>query len=468
MTIPPRLIPHPDATAELTPSHGFEAAVRADLTTRRDGCVERRLEPRLLRPGEAWVVGSRPSVDLRLADTAVSRRHCRIEHHGAALEVLDLESRNGVYVGGARVARARLPLDATFTVGRTTIALQPDTPRAAELLPGMVGASAALGSLGALVRRCAPLRIPALIRGESGSGKELVARALHLCSPRAKAPFVALNAASLAPGLAESELFGHRRGAFTGADADRLGAFRRAHGGTLFLDELGSLPPALQAKLLRVVEEECVVPLGSDKSESFDVRIVTATCEPLEERVAAGHFRADLYERLASCIVCVPPLRERPEDIAPLARHLVRHAELGVASLGVGVVELLARQPWPGNVRELRNVLVQAALLEPGNEITRGAVEAALEARARTRLGTPAGPRRLLSVAEAVALVADTAGNVSAASRRSGVPRSTLRDRLRAAQNEPTTPSPRSVGDRTGTMPKVAGGGESLGVESTK
>ena len=230
----------------------------------------------------------------------------------------------------------------------------------------IVGRSAAIARLRALIERVAPSPSTVLIEGESGVGKELVARALHTRSHRADRPFVALNCAAVSADLVEAELFGHLRGAFTGAKEARKGLFYYAHGGTLFLDEIGELPLALQSKLLRVLEERRVRPVGGEQELPVDVRVVAATNRDLKAEVSAGRFRADLFYRLAVMTLRVPPLRERGDDVVELARRF-----MGVLSLRLGVPPLdidasleaaLVAYSWPGNVRELRN-LVERALL---------------------------------------------------------------------------------------------------------
>jgi DNA-binding NtrC family response regulator len=297
-----------------------------------------------------------------------------------------------------------------------------------EPLPGMVGRSAAMQQLAALVRRVATLRVPVLLLGESGSGKELVARAVHAVSKRAQGPFVALNGATLSVELAGSELFGHCRGAFTGAHHDRVGAFRQARAGTLFIDEVAALPLGVQAKLLRAVEESTVCPLGSDEPVAIDVRIIAATCEPLDQLLARRAFRGDLYQRLSSCIVRLPSLRERRADIPALAEHLLARSEIGPRRFGPGALEELAAQPWPGNVRELGNVLVQAAVRSDSGRVELGDVLSALCERA----GADCRAERL-GPEQAHKLLGECDGNVSAAARRACLPRSTFRDLLHGA-----------------------------------
>ena len=249
----------------------------------------------------------------------------------------------------------------------------------ASLLPrgdeggDFVTADPATRELLALVDRVAPRDVAVLVTGESGTGKELVARRLHARSARAKAPFVAVNAAALPETLAESELFGAEKGAFTGADQPRAGRFEEASGGTLFLDEVGELPLPLQAKLLRALEERAVRRLGGVRETPVDVRLVAATNRDLASEAEAGSFRRDLYFRLAVVVVHVPPLRERAGDVPLLAGHLAarlsaRHG-VPVPRLSAEALAALEAHAWPGNVRELRNVLERAVVVRGGEEI---------------------------------------------------------------------------------------------------
>ena len=231
---------------------------------------------------------------------------------------------------------------------------------------GIVGRSAAIrGVLDALLL-AAPTDATVLIEGETGTGKELVAKAVHRLSRRSRAPFVPVNCAALPETLVESELFGHAKGAFTGADKNREGRFQQAHRGTLFLDEIGEMPLALQAKLLRAIQEGEVQPLGSTKPEKVDVRVVAATNRKLEQLAAAGTFRADLYYRLNVVPLHIPPLRERPEDVAPLTAHFLKAAK---RSLTVAALAALERYAWPGNVREMENLIQRLLVLKPQGDL---------------------------------------------------------------------------------------------------
>jgi two-component system nitrogen regulation response regulator GlnG len=231
----------------------------------------------------------------------------------------------------------------------------------------LVGSSQALLDIYKTVGKVAPRNVPVLITGESGTGKELVARALHAASPRAEGPFIAVNAAAIPRDLLESELFGHERGAFTGATSSRSGRFRDASGGTLFLDEIGDMPIDLQAKLLRVLQSGEVIPVGGRDPEVVDVRILAATHRDLDERVRDGEFREDLLYRLRVVPMSIPPLRDRIEDVRTLALYFVdryaRELAEGPVSLPDQTIERLEQHDWPGNVRELENAIKRALVL---------------------------------------------------------------------------------------------------------
>jgi two-component system response regulator AtoC len=232
----------------------------------------------------------------------------------------------------------------------------------------LIGGSAAMRALAAMIEKLARHKATVLITGESGTGKELVARAIHERGPRAHRAFVAINCAAIPPQLLESELFGHVRGAFTDAVRDKPGLFEEASGGTLFLDEVGELPFGLQVKLLRAIQEEEIRRVGSNQSTKIDVRVIAATLRDLNSDVRAGRFREDLFYRLNVLPVLLPPLRERPDDIALLAEHFVaqnlrKHPRLLARSIGADAIELLRAHPWPGNVRQLENTIEQAMVL---------------------------------------------------------------------------------------------------------
>jgi len=242
-----------------------------------------------------------------------------------------------------------------------------------QALGRILGESEAVHKITGEISKVADSLLTVLIQGETGTGKELAARALHEESSRREGPFVALDCGALAENLLESELFGHEKGAFSGADRKKEGQLSMARGGTLFLDEVGNLPLGLQAKLLRVLQERQVKPVGAEKAFPIDVRFIAATNVPLEEEAKSGRFRQDLYYRLAEFTLDLPPLRERRSDISLLAARFTQEASLelrkNVGSLTPGAMELLSTHAWPGNIRELRNVIRQSVLLAPGVEL---------------------------------------------------------------------------------------------------
>ena len=297
-----------------------------------------------------------------------------------------------------------------------------------EFVTGDPGVKELLG----LVDRVAPTDVSVLVTGESGTGKELVARRLHARSRRASGPLVAVNAAALPETLADSELFGHERGAFTGADRARAGRFEEANGGTLFLDEVGELSPALQAKLLRVLEEKTVRRLGSEHDLPVDVRIVAATNRDLAHEIETGGFRRDLYFRLAVVPLVLPPLRERPADVETLARHfasrLAARHRLAAPELTTAALEALVRHPWPGNARELRNVLENAVVVRAGQPIRPEDLRLSTVAASGAASSLVEETREREAVLEALRR---TGGNREAAARLLGIAVRTLYYRLR-------------------------------------
>jgi DNA-binding NtrC family response regulator len=246
-------------------------------------------------------------------------------------------------------------------------ARQPEL-KAGEVLPGLIGNSPQLIEIADIVKRAARSTVPVLILGESGTGKELVARAVHALSPRADKPFVAVNAGALAPGVLESELFGHEKGAFTGADSQRKGRFEMANGGTLFLDELAEIPASTQVKLLRVLQDKHIERVGGSESIKVDVRLVCATNKDLRTLSKAGAFREDLYYRVNVVTVQLPSLRERPEDIPVLVQHFLKK-ESAKQTVPEPVQVLLKGYQWPGNVRELENAIRRMIALAPAGEV---------------------------------------------------------------------------------------------------
>ncbi|MBX3249679.1 MAG: sigma-54-dependent Fis family transcriptional regulator [Myxococcales bacterium] len=313
----------------------------------------------------------------------------------------------------------------------------------------LIGKSEPIKQVRELIARVASTDSTVLITGESGTGKELAARKLHTLSPRREGPFVALNCAALPADLLESELFGHAKGAFTGAHQDKTGLLSAADGGTVFLDEIGDAPMSIQAKLLRVLQERTYVPVGSTRERSTDVRIVAATNRDLQADIADGRFREDLFYRLHVVPIRMPPLRERREDILPLAEHFLRKAatkhDLGRVRLTPSALGLLRDHDWPGNVRELANVVEAAAVLASGGLVDADALEVAFprssqEANAIVRdeseeseLSLPpmSDARQRFDRAYLVEVLRRTQGNVSAAARLAGRNRTDFHDLLR-------------------------------------
>jgi DNA-binding NtrC family response regulator len=328
-------------------------------------------------PPVGAVLGAERGCDVVLTDPSVSRRHCSVVPTATGFAITDLGSKNGTTIDGVAITKVTAPPGVAVRLGKTLIQLLPaDEPVAIppstnDHFGAMYGDSPAMRQVFAVLERAARSDAPVLFLGESGTGKELAARAVHDASPRKDGPFVVFDCGASTETLIESDLFGHVRGAFTGAAADRQGAFAAAHGGTLFLDEIGDLPIGLQPKLLRMLEAGEVVPLGGRKSERFDVRVVAATHRDVFGEVARGGFRGDLYYRLAVVEVHLPPLRQRHGDLAALIRRFLERAGRGdlAAQVGGATLDKLERYHWPGNVRELRNVMTRAvALAAPGDE----------------------------------------------------------------------------------------------------
>ena len=337
--------------------------------------------------GEETSIGTDPGNDLVLTDRSVSRHHVSIRVTPRGLELRDLGSTNGTVLGGYRVMSALLEPGALIGCGRTVLRLDPTGEEVRESLSAReqfgraIGASPAMRRVFAQMERFAPAEGTVLLEGETGTGKELLAHAIHEESGRAEGPFVVVDCGAIPVTLIESELFGHVRGAFTGAAETRRGAFEAARGGTLFLDEIGELPLAVQPVLLRVLENRTVKRVGDDRRIPVDVRVVAATHRDLRQEVNRSRFRADLYYRLAVLRLRVPALRERREDIPVLVRHFCSvmagasggEGEMAGASGGEGepapaslsdeLVTALAAQTWPGNVRELRSAVQRAILL---------------------------------------------------------------------------------------------------------
>ncbi|HEX8951260.1 MAG TPA: sigma 54-interacting transcriptional regulator [Polyangia bacterium] len=348
-----------------------------------------------LARGRSLEIGAHSSSDLVLTDEHVSRRHLRIDAEARGGCVLyDLGSTNGTRIGGVRVRVAPLEDGAIIECGESRLRFSfRDAPVRVPLaerddFEGLLGRSVAMRELFALLDRVAPTDASVLIEGETGTGKERVARALHARSTRAARPFAVFDCAAVPPTLIEAELFGHERGAFTGATERRAGVFERADGGTVFLDELGELALELQPKLLRVLESNEVFRVGASKPTPIDARIVAATNRDLGARIGEGQFREDLYYRLAVVTVRIPPLRERRDDIPLLASHFAReHVFAGEKSAPApgweAIFDFMTGYDWPGNVRELRNVVERAVIMSDPKLLKGDMLDAVAELRKR-------------------------------------------------------------------------------------
>jgi len=355
--------------------------------------------------GQSWLVdgdlvriGSRSGNNIALSDTTVSRRHAEVLRVPEGVLLRDLASTNGTFVGPVKVREVYLSPDTRFRVGQTELVFAP-ADEVIEVLPleepyyeNMVGGSLGMRELFGLLARVAPTELTCMVTGETGTGKELVSRAVHNRSKRAKKPFVVFDCGAVSESLVESELFGHERGAFTGAVASRPGVFEMAHKGTVFLDEIGELPVELQPKLLRVLEQREVRRVGSGQTRSVDVRVVCATNRNLRDEVAAGRFREDLFYRLAVVELRLPPLRERLQDVPLLVNHILRSCahNAGVQDLSNEVNALFDAYHWPGNVRELRNVVERALPFCDGTQITLDTLPEALRVASETAMSAPA------------------------------------------------------------------------------
>ena len=335
---------------------------------------------------DTLTIGTAPGNDLQLSDETVSRYHVELSRTDKGIAVVDLESTNGTIVNHVDISHGTVPVGSTMVLGATTLHLI-DGPSsfaaivADDRLGDLIGRAPAMKRLMGLVERASRNAVPVLIVGESGTGKELIARALHDVGPRARGPFVTVDCGSITPNLIASELFGHDKGAFTGADRERVGAFERAHGGTLFLDEIGELPLQLQPQLLGALERRRFFRVGGQREIEVDVRVVCATNRDLRIEVNRGTFRLDLFYRIAVVTLRPPPLRKRAGDVPMLLAHFAKQAGYAgdvTALIAPEVMERLVQYKWPGNVRELRNwleaSLAMGTVMEVGGESLDGSL----------------------------------------------------------------------------------------------
>jgi DNA-binding NtrC family response regulator len=383
------------------------------------------------------ILGGHRGADLVIPDPTVSRQHAELTLVPEGVSVKDLGSRNGTFYLGQRVERIIVSPGTRLRLGSAEIAIEADAeqlegpaPYDSDSFRGMVGRSEQMRRLFAILARIEGSLVTVLVTGESGAGKELIARAIHEGSAVASGPLEIVNCGALARELVASELFGHKKGAFTGAQESRRGAFQSADRGTLFLDEIGELPLDLQPALLRALETGEVRAVGDDRTVKVKVRVVAATNRDLQEEVRAGRFREDLYYRLAVVRLHVPPLRERPEDIEPLARLFASAA--GLKEIPRATLERLKGHAWPGNVRELRNAVDTFAAIGmlPLQAGAKGpAIDVALEQM--VDVAKPYADQKDDLVERFTrmylrALLAHTAGNQAAAARIAGIDRTYL------------------------------------------
>ncbi len=330
-------------------------------------------------------IGKRDTNDLVISDKTVSRNHLEIEYASDSFLLRDLGSTNGTFLNGSRVREAYLAPGDVIKVGNTTlefvafdekITIEPSEH---EEFGAMVGKSRKMRQIFSILEKISPTQATVIIEGETGTGKDLVAQAVHEHSQRTEKPFVVFDCSAVAPNLIESELFGHEKGAFTGAVKARRGAFEAANGGTIFLDEIGELTAELQPKLLRALEQREIKRVGSNVPVKIDVRVICATNKNLRNEIEEGRFREDLYYRLSVVKISLPPLRDRPEDIESLIERFLAagpfnkqpDGSLKVTRVEDDALKMLARYGWPGNVRELSNVIERAVSFVDGDTIAK-------------------------------------------------------------------------------------------------
>ena len=376
-----------------------------------------------------FIIGRDPCNHLIIADAFVSSRHARIERRGETFVIRDLQSRNGTYLNGSRVTEAVLALGDRLRFGETSFSFSDTIPEKSALKSKNRTWQLQLQRLPSF----AATDFPVLITGPSGAGKEVITRAIHKHSLRNRGPFISINCSALSESLIESELFGHTKGAFTGAIGDRKGAFESARGGTIFLDEIGDLPLALQPKLLRAIENREIRPVGADRTIDIDVRIVAATHKNLNRQIATGAFREDLFYRLNVCQVKIPSLNERIEDFEDLLYSFAKEMHV---RFSFNAVEYLKSQPWHGNVRELKNLVARASAYLPGKHIQPEDVAPLIEFTARREVQlkrrTKKGPvikeiEREIILKQLIA----NGGNQRQTAKDLGLAKSTLHDRIR-------------------------------------
>ena len=397
-------------------------------------------EQRIPLKDKPLVIGFSEECDVVVNDPSVSRAHCKVTPSKLGAELEDLESKNGTYVGAHRVTKTFLYDGINVTLGDSQFFITSDTEdygdikNAPNQFGKAVGHSPSMRRLFALLKRVSATDVTVMILGETGTGKDVLARAIHKASARSDKPFEIFDAGAVSPSLIESKLFGHVKGAFTGADKDHKGAFESANKGTLFLDEIGELGLDLQPKLLRAMEEQTFAKVGDTQRQKFDARIISATHKELVLEIQEGRFREDLYYRLGVVFVRVPPLRERREDISLLAKRFAEAVDSKIVFTDEAI-SLLEKHDWPGNVRELKNVVLGAVAvseskaLEPRDFFTLSDVKK----RASTLDGLPLGGRSLESIEKAAIeqTLSRLKGNKTKTAKALGIATSTLYEKLK-------------------------------------
>ncbi|MBT6431998.1 MAG: sigma 54-interacting transcriptional regulator [Deltaproteobacteria bacterium] len=398
-------------------------------------------------PGKSWsldergiTLGANESNDIVLEDPYVSGFHARVYMQDGRAIIEDVGSRNGVFVGTQKVQSAEATPGAQIRVGQTVLLVAAEDPEQGKTRAGrqssqMIGKSESVEKLRKVLRRVAGSDIPVLLTGETGTGKEVAASLVAQLSPRAGKPLIILNCGALTRDLVESELFGHEKGAFTGANERKIGAFEAANGGTLFLDEIGELPLDMQPKLLRALENSEVRRLGSPKSFHVDVRVIAATNRKLEEEVAAGRFREDLLHRMNIVTVELPPLRRRSSDIEELAMHFVAafSPQGETVAVSKAALDKLKSHVWPGNIRELRNTLQRAVLMRMDDGVEEDDITFAPSSFEHRAVVSEAVTSRTLSEIEKEAITTELIrhkGNKKEAAAALGVSRSTIHRKI--------------------------------------
>jgi DNA-binding NtrC family response regulator len=453
------------------------AIPRLTISVEREGGMN--VQRAVVHDGDLCKIGSHASNDIVLRDPMVSRFHCRLVREDGVWRLRDSGSLNGTRLDGVRVRDADIVQEGALAIGESVIRVRAGAPQKEDVVPmlpsfgALVGTSLPMRRMFGLLDKIAQSDINVLIEGESGTGKELVATEIMQRSSRADKPFVVVDCGAISPNLVESELFGHVRGAFTGADRDRMGAFETADGGTVFLDEIGELPLELQPKLLRALEAREIRRVGETKPRRVNVRVISATNRDLEREVNKTRFREDLYFRLAVVGVRVPPLRERLDDMLILVRTFLQ--QLGVPEeeklFGAAVIQDMSKHDWPGNVRELRNYVERSVVLQSAHQtLRRGAggtttsqgpvngIDLSVPFRLSKDAVIDSFERSYLSQ-----LLEAAGGNMSKAARMAGMDRMYLhrlvqKHGLRNGRNSSSPPSMGGSGEHHSIRPSPLGG----------